>query len=160
MSKSPLFWNRAKTDDLADYCSSKAAVIHLHQSLRFELDNRYMSPQIRTTLLLPSFVTTTLFSQIQLPRSRLWNFLAPPLHPHQIVKAIISALDENESRTIRMPFYTNFGRIWSVGVGIVPKWLVDFVQWLSAADFAMIDYGPKPDAAEKLLAETNSMPKK
>jgi len=119
-----------------------------------------MSPQIRTTLLLPSFVTTTLFSEIQLPRSRLWNFLAPPLHPHQIVKAIISALDEDESRTIRMPFYTNFARIWSVGVGIVPKWLVDFVQWLSAADFAMIDYGPKPDAAEKLLAEIESKPEK
>jgi all-trans-retinol dehydrogenase (NAD+) len=56
-----------------------------------------------------------------------------------------------------MPFYTNFARIWSVGVGIVPKWLVDFVQWLSAADFAMIDYGPKPDAAEMLLAEKTSM---
>jgi len=119
-----------------------------------------MSPQIRTTILLPSFVTTTLFSQIQLPRSRLWNFLAPPLHPHQIVKAIISALDEDESRTIRMPFYTNFARIWSVGVGVVPKWLVDFVQRLSAADYSMFEYGPKPDAAEKLLAEKQQMREK
>ena len=137
----------------ADYCSSKAAVVHLHQSLRFELDNRYMSPQIRTTLLLPSFVTTSLFSQIQLPRSRLFQFFAPPLHPHQIVQAIISALDDDKSRVIRMPFYTQFSRFWSVEVGIVPKWLVDFVQRLSGADHAMLGYGPKPDAAERLLEE-------
>ena len=59
-----------------------------------------------------------------------------------------------------MPFYTNFARIWSVGVGVVPKWLVDFVQWLSAADYSMSEYGPKPDAAEKLLAEKQQMREK
>jgi all-trans-retinol dehydrogenase (NAD+) len=153
MSKS---FGRQATELSADYCSSKAAVVHLHQSLRFELDNRYMSPRIRTTLLLPSFVTTNLFSQIQLPRSRLFRFFAPPLHPHQVVKAIISALDENESRVIRMPFYTETSRFWSVGVGIVPKWLVDLVQRLAGADHAMLGYGPRPDAAERLLEERNS----
>ena len=52
-----------------------------------------------------------------------------------------------------MPFYTQFSRFWSVAVGIVPKWLVDFVQRLSGADHAMLGYGPKPDAAERLLEE-------
>jgi len=47
-----------------------------------------------------------------------------------------------------------------VGVGVVPKWLVDFVQWLSAADYSMSEYGPKPDAAEKLLAEKQQMREK
>lgn len=59
-----------------------------------------------------------------------------------------------------MPFYTNIARIWSIGVGIVPKWLVDFVQWLSGSDFAMAEYGPNPDAAEKLLAEKSQREEK
>jgi hypothetical protein len=102
-------------------------------------------------------VTTTLFSRIKMPKSRISNFLAPPLDPHDIVKAIISALDANESRVIRMPFYTQAARIWSVGVGIVPKALVDLVQWIAGADTAMSDYGPKPDAAERLAEERRQL---
>lgn len=54
---------------------------------------------------------------------------------------------------IRMPFYTNAARLWPVSVGLVPKYLVDLVQWLAGADHAMIGYGPKPDAAERLAME-------
>ena len=138
---------------IADYCASKAAVINLHQSLRFELDNRYKCPRIRTTLLLPSFISTSLFSNISFPKSKLYNFLAPPIHPHEVVKAIISALDEDESRVIRMPFYTQMARFWAIGVGIAPSWLVDLVQWAVGADHAMMGYGPRPDAAERLAME-------
>lgn len=141
----------------ADYCASKAAVINLHQCLRFELDNRYKCPQIRTTLLLPSFISTTLFSNISFPKSRLYNFLAPPVQPHEIVKAIISALDEDESRVIRMPFYTQIARFWTIGVGVAPSWLVDLVQWMAGADHAMVGYGPRPDAAECLQKEKEQM---
>jgi hypothetical protein len=69
------------------------------------------------------------------------------------VKAIISALDEDESRVIRMPFYTQIARFWTIGVGIAPTWLVDLVQWMSGADHAMVGYGPRPDAAERLQME-------
>lgn len=138
---------------VADYCASKAAVINMHQALRFELDNRYQCPSIRTTLLLPSFITTTLFDRITFPRSRLFNFLAPQVHPHEVVKAVIAALDEDESRTIRMPFYTQAARFCTIGVGIVPKWLIDLVQWVAGADHAMVGYGPRPDAAERLAME-------
>ena len=142
---------------VADYCASKAAVINLHQSLRFELDNRYKTPLIRTTLLLPSFISTTLFSDISFPKSRLYDFFAPPVQPHEVVKAIISALDEDESRVIRMPFYTQMARFWTPGVGVAPSWLVDLVQWVAGADFAMIGYGPRPDAAERLEMEKKHM---
>jgi all-trans-retinol dehydrogenase (NAD+) len=145
------------TDRPADYCASKAAVNQLYQSLRFELDSRYMSPEVKSTLLLPSFITTTLFSRINLPRSWLFNIVAPHLHPSDVVKSIISALDANESRVIRLPFYTNVARVWSVGVGIVPKRVIDLVQRFVGADFAMSEYGPKPDAAERLLEEKKTL---
>lgn len=103
--------------------------------------------------MLPSFVTTSLFSQISFPRSWFFDFLAPQLHPHEVVKAIIAALDQDESRVIRMPFYTNVARIWPIGVGLIPKYLVDLAQWLAGADHAMSGYGPRPDAAERLAME-------
>ncbi|OCF45009.1 hypothetical protein I317_01060 [Kwoniella heveanensis CBS 569] len=116
---------------MTDYCASKAALISLNQCLRFELDNRYKTPSIRTTLLLPSFVQTALFSKTHLPDSRIMRFLCPPIQPHVIVKEIISALDARESRVIRLPFYTQAARFMGDGVGLVPSWLRDILQRVS-----------------------------
>ncbi|KAK4683972.1 hypothetical protein P7C73_g6237, partial [Tremellales sp. Uapishka_1] len=138
---------------MTDYAASKAALVSLHQSLRYELDNRYKTPSIRTTLLLPSHILTKLFASLRLPTSRFFRFLAPPLQPHVVVKAIISALDAQESRVIRLPFYTEVGRLLGVGVGILPTYVTDAIQWFAGADWAMREYGPKPDAAQRLLQE-------
>ncbi|WWC87535.1 uncharacterized protein L201_002425 [Kwoniella dendrophila CBS 6074] len=140
---------------MTDYCASKAALINLNQSLRFELDNRYETPNIRTTILLPSFIQTSLFSKIKLPteQSKIFKFFCPDLEPHSIVKVIIDNLESRESKIIRLPFYTNASRFINDFVGITPNWLKDFVQHVSGADHAMVDYGPKPDAAERLIAE-------
>ncbi|KAI9632328.1 uncharacterized protein MKK02DRAFT_40631 [Dioszegia hungarica] len=138
----------------SDYCASKAALISLHQSLRFELDNRYLTPQIRTTLLIPSFLSTPLFARAHMPHSAtsLGAFACPPVSPPTIVKALIAALDADEGRVIRLPFYSQMARVWGVGPGLMPKWLMDIVQWLSGADWAMRDLGSRPDAGELLEA--------
>jgi len=127
---------------LADYCASKAALISLHESLRYELDHVYKTSSIRTTLLAPGYIHTSLFSNSRfvssksnpspLPRS-LQRFLAPPLPPHVVVKAIIAALDEQESRDIYLPWFVNF----VPAVRILPSWGRDFFQWISGADHAM-----------------------
>ncbi|RXK38820.1 hypothetical protein M231_03875 [Tremella mesenterica] len=137
---------------MADYCASKAAVISLHSCLRFELDNRYKAPGIRTTLVIPSFVQTYMFSKTILPNSKLFNFLAPPVQPHEVVKRIIAAIDYDESQVIRLPFYSNLARFMGPAVGIVPKWGVDLLQRIAGADHAMRSYGPHPDAAERLIS--------
>lgn len=61
---------------------------------------------------------------------------------------------------IRLPFYSQVARVWSVGVGVVPKWVGDVVQWLSGADRAMREYGPRPDAGERLAARRAQREKK
>ncbi|WVR04044.1 hypothetical protein IAU60_001043 [Kwoniella sp. DSM 27419] len=142
---------------MTDYCASKAALVSLNQCLRFELDNRYSTPGIRTTLVLPSFIKTSLFAQIALPSSPIFRFLCPPLEPDTVVSSILDALNECESRVIRLPMYTNLGRIWGNGPGLIPAWLMDIVQGLAGADHAMRDYGPQPDAAERLAAERQSV---
>lgn len=82
--------------------------------------------------------------------SRFGAFLCPAVTPPELVKAIISALDADESRIIRLPFYTELLRIWGSAVGLLPQWLMDFGQKFTRSSFAVEDYGPKPDAGERL----------
>jgi len=118
---------------LSDYCASKAALISLHETLRYELDKRYECPNIRTTLVLPGHVKTPLFSTITLPSSALYNFLVPSLQPVDVIKAIIASLDDRHSKTICLPFYTQFTGLLT----LMPSFIRDLGQWYSGADYGM-----------------------
>lgn len=121
---------------MADYCASKAGLISLHESLRYELDKRYLAPKVRTTLVLPGHIMTPLFSHVNFPTSWLWRFCFPSIAPHTIAKAVIAAVDDKESRTISLPFYVRFAG-WMV---LLPTWGRDFCQWATGADYAMRDF--------------------
>jgi len=118
---------------MTDYNASKAALISLHESLRYELDHKYKTPSIRTTLVLPGHVLTPMFSKIRLPTAWWYRFLVPSLPPVTVAKAVIAALDEQHSRTIFMPFYANFVPL----LPLCPSFIRDFAQWLSGCDYAM-----------------------
>ncbi|THH19793.1 hypothetical protein EW146_g1447 [Bondarzewia mesenterica] len=118
---------------MTDYNASKAAIISLHESLRYELDKRYNAPRVRTTLLLPGHVLTPLFSTVHLPTSWLYKFFVPSIPPVTIAKAAITALDEQHSQTICLPFYVHFTPL----LKLLPSFVRDFAQWLSGADYAM-----------------------
>ncbi|KAF9238743.1 retinal short-chain dehydrogenase reductase [Melanogaster broomeanus] len=121
---------------MTDYCASKAALVNMHESLRYELDNRYVSyhrPGIRTTIVSPGHVHTPLFSTMATPNNVLHRFLWPSLAPVTVVKAIITALDSQQSQTLFMPSYTHL----SVVMRCLPSFVRDFMQKLSCADFMM-----------------------
>ncbi|KAI9513327.1 retinal short-chain dehydrogenase/reductase [Russula earlei] len=118
---------------MTDYNASKAAAISLHESLRYELDKHYRTPNIRTTLVVPGHILTPLFSTIRFPSSLFHRFCFPSLEPITVVKRIITALDEQHSQTIYLPFYVNFAPL----LRLLPSFLRDFVQWLTNADYAM-----------------------
>lgn len=121
---------------MTDYCASKAALISLHESLRYELDHQYRTPAIRTTLLVAGHIFTPMFSTVRLPGSWLYRFFVPSLHPVSVAKAVIAALDEQHSRVIYLPFYAHFvPYLW-----VMPSFIRDFAQWLSACDYAMEDF--------------------
>ena len=88
--------------------------------------HRHKTPEIRTTLVLAGLVTTRLFATVAMPSSWIHKFFTPPLPPHTVVKAIIQALDAQESRTIHMPFYTHFVRYTT----IMPSFVRDCFQWV------------------------------
>ncbi|PAV21151.1 retinal short-chain dehydrogenase reductase [Pyrrhoderma noxium] len=89
---------------MADYCASKAALVNLSESLRYELDKRYKTPNIRTTLVLPGHTMTPLFSRMSLPTSWFHQFFTPSLPPYAVAKAVIAAIDEQESLTFVICF--------------------------------------------------------
>lgn len=111
----------------ADYNASKAASASLHESLRYELDKRYHAPKVRTTLVLPGRLATPMFSQMNASKSNFHKFFTPMVHPISVVKAIITALDEQHSVDIYMPFYAHFVPY----VRLLPSFGRDFFQWVS-----------------------------
>ena len=111
----------------ADYNASKAALISLHESLRYELDHQYHTPGIRTTLLVPGHVLTPMFSTVKISTNSLFRFFVPSLQPVTVAKAVIAALDDRQSRTVYLPFYANFVPL----LPILPSYLRDFAQWVS-----------------------------
>ncbi|KAJ7639064.1 retinal short-chain dehydrogenase/reductase [Roridomyces roridus] len=135
---------------MTDYCASKAALINLNRSLRSELDKRYKTPGIRTTLVCPGHIHTALFSTLNMSN----QFWFPTLHPIAIVKRVIQALDETHSQTIYLPFYVHFTPL----LQLLPDWFTDLANWVTNADFAMKDFvkmsgrreeeGPAPSAAK------------
>ncbi|PSR93738.1 hypothetical protein PHLCEN_2v4633 [Hermanssonia centrifuga] len=130
---------------MTDYSASKAALISLHESLRYELDHQYKTPSIRTTLLVAGHILTPLFSTVRLSENWFYRFFVPSLPPVVIAKAVIAALDEQHSRTIYFPFYAHFVPL----LPLLPSFLRDFAQWLSGCDYAMDDFvkvsGRRPD---------------
>ncbi|KAF8969422.1 hypothetical protein BDZ97DRAFT_1795557 [Flammula alnicola] len=156
---------------MSDYCASKSAVIGLHESLRYELDKKYVRstfaalviditvlryncPKIRTTLVCPGHVLTPMFKTVTFPSVPLFKFFAPSVLPVTVVKRIIASLDDQHSQTVFLPFYTHFIPY----ISHLPSFLRDFVQWISGADYAMesfvkissrrLDEGPLPSEFE------------
>ncbi|TFY78514.1 hypothetical protein EWM64_g5498 [Hericium alpestre] len=144
---------------MTDYTASKAALVSLNESLRYELDKCHHAPGIRTTLLLPGHVMTPLFSTVRLPTLWLYKFFVPSLDPITVAKAVIAALDDRHSQTIYLPFYAYFVPYLT----LVPSFLRDFAQWLSYADHGMEgfvkvsgrrpDEGPVPEDTSRAKAD-------
>ncbi|KAF8204739.1 hypothetical protein BJ912DRAFT_1018041 [Pholiota molesta] len=106
---------------------------------------RYNCPQIRTTLVCPGHVLTSMFQTVTFPTFPFFKFLAPSVQPVQVVKRIIAALDDQHSQTVLLPFFVHFIPFTRQ----MPSFLRDFAQWVSGADYAMESFvkisGRRPD---------------
>ncbi|KAL1685740.1 hypothetical protein GGG16DRAFT_65684 [Schizophyllum commune] len=117
------------TAQMADYNASKAAVLSLNKSLRYELDKRYNCPAIRTTVVCPGHVWTKMFRDVHLPTNPLFSFFVPSIEPVAVVKRIVQAIDDQNSQEILLPFYVKFVPLSQ----LLPSFLVDLVQKVRAS---------------------------
>lgn len=121
---------------ICDYAASKAALISLNESLRYELNHCYNCPQIRTTLVVAGHVLTPMFGSVKFPPFALHRFVFPSVPPVTVVKRIISALDEQHSQVIMVPFFVYFTPFLTY----LPSFVRDLAQWVSGADYALRDF--------------------
>ncbi|CAI4057455.1 hypothetical protein SKDZ_04G1290 [Saccharomyces kudriavzevii ZP591] len=91
---------------LTSYGASKGAMIGLHKSMCKHFKNlptEYNKPGIKTLLVCPGKIRTTMFVDVPTPS----KFLAPDIVPSQLALAIISAMEHNHLETLNAPYYVN-----------------------------------------------------
>lgn len=112
--------------NLSDYTAAKAGLLALHASLSAEL---VKYPNVKTLLVTPGQIATSLFEGIQTPS----NFLGPVLEPVDVAKEIIAAIDAGVSGELAMPLYAR----WIQVLDILPVGLRKALRWASGMDKAM-----------------------
>jgi len=99
------------------YSTTKAAVLSLHEGLRQELDHRHNAPNVRTSVVHPTFVRTPMTANMQGQP----GFPKKLLEPKEVADAIVAQVLLGQSGQIFLP------RTLSLASGIkgYPTWLQD-----------------------------------
>ena len=119
--------------NLSSYSASKAALLTMHASLRAELAQNPEAQDIKTILVTPGQMGTTMFHGMKTPS----NFLAPILSPAEVAKSIMSLIEKGESGDIALPLYSRYVEI----LGILPVGVQTLVRRWSGVDTAIADAG-------------------
>ncbi|KAI4607980.1 uncharacterized protein J4E78_007427 [Alternaria triticimaculans] len=115
--------------NLSAYTASKAALLALHHSLRAELAQNPAAKDIKTILVQPGQMGTTMFAGLKTPS----NFLAPVVTPADIGKDIIKLIERGESGEIALPLYSKYIQI----LGVLPVGVNHLVRKWSGMDKAV-----------------------
>lgn len=85
---------------LVDYCATKAGVLALHEGLGQELKHRYKAPQIKTSIVHPIYVNTTLITSY---RDSLSTAKATLIEPETVADAVVAQILSRKSGQIILP---------------------------------------------------------
>ena len=129
---------------LSDYTAAKAGLIALHRSLRAELSSSSASEgaeNIRTILVTPGQLSTSLFAGVETPSS----FFGPVMEPVKLAREIVRMVDAGESGEISLPLYAR----WIEWMFVLPVSLQRLGRWVSGVDGAMEGFGKKRERARR-----------
>lgn len=118
---------------LSAYSASKAGLSSLHHSLTAEIRNLGLSHQVKTILVEPGQIDTSLFRGVETPS----RFLAPVLDTREVCKVITGLVDVGEGGVVRLPRYAG----WVEWFGVLPVSVQRAVRWASGVDVAMRNVG-------------------
>jgi len=102
------------------YSATKAAVLALHEGLRQELDHRYNSPNVRTSVIHPNFVRTPM-TEMMIGQP---GYPKTLLDPHDVADAIVHQILLGQSGQIFLP--ANLSLL--SGIKGFPTWLQEKIR--------------------------------
>lgn len=117
---------------LSDYTATKAGITAMHKSLTAELKS---TPNIKTVLVSPGQIGSSLFSSVKTPNS----FFGPILESVDVVKEIIATIDAGSSAHLAMPLYAR----WIDWMNVMPVGVQAILRRLSGIDNAMSTFHKK-----------------
>ena len=126
---------------LSDYTAAKAGLIAMHASLRAELSSPTApegAENIRTILVTPGQLSTSLFEGVETPSS----FLGPVVEPVELAREMVRMIDAGESGEISMPLYARCIN-W---LHVLPAGFQKVVRGISGVDRAMEGFRATKDA--------------
>jgi len=129
---------------LSDYTAAKAGLIAMHTSLSAELKSSTAAEGpsgIRTILVTPGQLSTSLFAGMDTPSS----FFGPVVEPVELAREIVRMVDAGESGEISMPFYAR----WVEWIHVLPVGVQRVARWASGVDTAMQGFGQQTTVKQK-----------
>lgn len=127
---------------LSVYGASKSGLIALHESLTYELGPpSFNRSGVKTLLICPGQLKTSLFEGVKTPHS----LLAPELEPRYVAKQVLKAVKLGKRGEIKMPFYGNLLPMFRS----VPWPIVQFARYFSGIDQSMLGFAEKVQSAKE-----------
>lgn len=115
---------------LSAYGASKSGLIALHESLTYELGMlTFNTTGVKTLLICPGQLKTSLFSGVRTPST----LLAPELDPKDIAKQVLKSVTYGYRGEIKIPFYGNFIPIFRS----IPWPIAATLRYISGVDTSM-----------------------
>ncbi|GMM34244.1 short-chain dehydrogenase/reductase [Saccharomycopsis crataegensis] len=134
---------------LSAYGASKSGVIALHESLTYELGSPSLSSSgIRTLLIAPGQLRTSMFEGVQTPS----ELLAPKLDPSYVANIIFQAVNRGRRGEIKIPLYGNFLPIFRA----LPWRITEVARYISGIDSTMRNYTEKPNESTDSISSFSS----
>ena len=106
---------------LVDYCASKAGALALHEGLTQELKHRYNAPEIKTSVVHPTYVRTKLITTYE---SSLQNSRALVITPESVANSVVKQIFSGRSGQIFAPSWMSVAS----GARGWPKWLQELLR--------------------------------
>lgn len=121
---------------LSAYGASKSGLIALHESLTYELGSpTFSSNGIKTLLVCPGQISTTMFKGVRTPT----QIFAPELDPKFVASYVILAILQGRRGEIKLPFYGKFLPLFRA----FPWPIVALARKLSGIDKSMANFKAK-----------------
>lgn len=132
---------------LSDYCASKFANVGMDFALRLELAQAGLDKVIKTTIVKPYFINTTLFAGIN-------PGIFPFLQPNSVAKKIVEGILAESHEVIVPGFFTHL--LWLL-VALPSKCLIPIADIIGGFEFMDTFHG-RSVAPEKSTEVNNNLP--